>query len=163
LVATPGTNGPCDDRLGFVWADASIGEASRVEGGDEEKFSLLGIVAIEEAIAFGGALCGDATSDDFNAAFGYMETLLVSRIGSPLSRRRSASLIWCGVILNGRPIFKPRALARARFTGAGTDQLPLELSQATQHGQHQATVRAGGVGPCVSKRARTNETPFWYA
>ena len=38
----------------------------------------------------------------------------ISRIGSPASRWRSASLIWCGVIFGGRPIFTPRAMARLR-------------------------------------------------
>src|ERR1700719_961776 len=38
----------------------------------------------------------------------------MSRIGSPASRRRSASLIWWGVSFGGRPIFTPFALARSR-------------------------------------------------
>jgi hypothetical protein len=57
----------------------------------------------------------------------------MSRIGSPLSRRRSASLIWCDVILNGRPIFTPRALARARPS-------PVRISSRSNSARPRSTV-----------------------
>lgn len=40
----------------------------------------------------------------------------------------------------------------AAFAGAGTDQVALELRQAAEHGEHKATVRRRGVGPCIAKR-----------
>jgi hypothetical protein len=45
--------------------------------------------------------------------------------------------------------------ARASFARARPDQIPLEFGQATEHGQYQAAVRGGGVGPCVAERAET--------
>src|ERR1700680_3563939 len=41
--------------------------------------------------------------------------------------------------------------AGAAFAGAGADQLALELGKPAKHGQDQAPVRRGGVGPCVAK------------
>jgi hypothetical protein len=38
---------------------------------------------------------------------------------------------------------------------ARTNQIPLEFGQPGQHGQHQAPVRCGGVGPCVAKGFET--------
>lgn len=39
----------------------------------------------------------------------------------------------------------------AAFAGAGLDQLPLELRQPAQHGQHQPPVGRGGIGPYVGE------------
>ena len=76
----------------------------------------------------------------------------MSRIGSPGSRRRRASLTWWDVSLDGRPIFTPRALARARPSPCPhTDQLALKLGQPAQHRQHEATVQRRGIGPTVTE------------
>src|SRR4051794_11607130 len=40
----------------------------------------------------------------------------------------------------------PSSLARAAL-----DQLPFELSQSAEHGQHQAAVRCSRIGPCVAE------------
>jgi len=65
-------------------------------------------------------------------------------------------LIWCGVIFGGRPIFTPRALARVRPSPVrGADQLVFELRQSTEDGQHQAAMRARGVGPRVAEGSET--------
>jgi hypothetical protein len=52
---------------------------------------------------------------------------------SPRSRRRIASLRWCGVSLKGRPKLCPRALARAAFASAGADQCAFELGQSAEN------------------------------
>ena len=39
---------------------------------------------------------------------------------------------------------------------ANSDQLPLELSQATEHREHESAVRRGGVCPCVFQAAETS-------
>ncbi len=44
-----------------------------------------------------------------------------------------------------------RSGAVPALAGAGADQCPLELCQPAKHGQHQASVRGRGVGPCVVK------------
>jgi hypothetical protein len=46
--------------------------------------------------------------------------------------------------------------AAAAFAGAGADQLALELGEAAQDGQNQATVRRGGFPPCVGKRTESS-------
>ena len=43
--------------------------------------------------------------------------------------------------------------ARPALAGADADQFALELGEASEDGQHQAAVRRGGVGPCVTERA----------
>jgi hypothetical protein len=72
--------------------------------------------------------------------------------GSPSrSRRRIASRFW--VLGQFRfPAELHAARAVASFTGAGADQIPLELRQPAQNGQHQAAVCCRRVGPRVAKR-----------
>ncbi len=43
--------------------------------------------------------------------------------GSPASRRRSASLIWCGVIFGGRPVFMLRSCVEPSALGKRRDIL----------------------------------------
>jgi hypothetical protein len=51
-----------------------------------------------------------------------------------------------------RPHFHAPAPWRVpAFAGPGAYQLALELCQPAQHGQHQASVRGRGIGPCVAK------------
>src|SRR5262249_3011030 len=45
-----------------------------------------------------------------------------------------------------------RLRAGTSLTGAGPDQLALELGQATKDGGHQTPVRGRGVGPDITKR-----------
>jgi hypothetical protein len=46
----------------------------------------------------------------------------------------------------------------AAFAGPGLDQFALELSQAAQDGQHQPTVRRGGIGPDIRQRFEARAT-----
>ena len=46
---------------------------------------------------------------------------------------------------------------------AREDKMPLELSKPTEHGEHQAAVRGGSVGPGIAQRAEacTTITDRW--
>src|SRR5262245_46646722 len=47
----------------------------------------------------------------------------------------------------------PRLGTRSAIASAGTNQLSLELSQATEHCEHQPPVRRCGICPCVPETA----------
>lgn len=55
--------------------------------------------------------------------------------------------------LGFRPSLTPRLGAGTSLAGARANQLALELGEAAEDGEHQATVGRGGVGPCVAERA----------
>jgi len=58
----------------------------------------------------------------------------ISRVGSPASRRFSASFFWCLVEFRRSPHVNAPRLARfAAFAGAGADQLALELGKPAKH------------------------------
>jgi hypothetical protein len=46
----------------------------------------------------------------------------------------------------------------AALAGPSPDQLTLELSQATKHGQHQPTVGARGIGPSILEALEASAT-----
>src|ERR1700683_3163954 len=77
----------------------------------------------------------------------------MSLVASPPSRRLIASRFWWAVSLGLRPSLTPFATARAAFARAGADQLPLELDEAAEHGEHQAAVRRRRASPCVAERS----------
>ena len=79
----------------------------------------------------------------------------ISLSGSPRSRRRAASLCWCGVSLKG----SAQALAARfgplpAFTSSGAYQRALELRQPAEDGQHQTSVRRRRVLPRVGEGSK---------
>ncbi len=63
---------------------------------DEKRSREPGLAAVEDAIAHGGALYGDATSDDFDAAFDHIVALLKDSV--VLLERQSFSTTACVAI-----------------------------------------------------------------
>src|ERR1700676_3892395 len=70
---------------------------------------------------------------------------LAHRLAALAARKRLA-LLMRGQLGCAAELDAARLGARPAFAGAGAYQLPLELGQAAENGQHQAAVRCRGVG-----------------
>jgi hypothetical protein len=79
----------------------------------------------------------------------------MSESDSPRSRRRIASLRWCGVSLKGRPKLCPRALARSR-----PSPVRARINSRSNSASPPCTVSikrpcaVAGVGPCVGEGSK---------
>ena len=61
--------------------------------------------------------------------------------------------------LAGTAKFHPSRLsALATLAGVGADQFTLELCEPAEDRQHEASVRRGGISPCIFQRAKPGPT-----
>jgi hypothetical protein len=75
---------------------------------------------------------------------------LAHRLAAVPARERFALLVR-GQFRFAPQLHAARLGAGSTFGSAAADQLPLELGQSAQDGQHQATMRRGGVGPGIAQ------------